>query len=282
MFESLSASVLYSDGMLNVDRLVALRKRIESALASYTPVVKYVKGTKEFPVRANIILPVSTLKEARAVLKTLQADQKAEITEPKVGGEKGKFILTFLAVSAKAAQAAYKVVTQSPGLTPAPAFYYVASKKAKTTKMSAAKDKANDVKYLRARAVKVAERKKLSDAVVALLPVFDKGVLPQFDADIRAAVTEIKKHMAKAEVTRRRIEKVSAENRSQRQAAYAELVDEVQALFGDKIKPQNIVMGTSIAGQTMYVKLPSGKIMTVSISTPQNFNKARKSQAEAE
>lgn len=279
MLQSLSAaSILGADGLLNLDAALKLRIKIDKALKDFKPVVKYGKNrSKDYPIIAQVIVPVQAKKEANAVAKTLQADLKESISMVKVTGDKGKFVISFAATSQKEAKAAYEKLAATPGLVPTPSSYYVAPKRAKPIKYSAAKEKAGDVKYLKQRSVKVAQRRKLTDKVISILPVFEKGVLPQLEKEIKAAEAAIKKHITKSETVKGKVDKISAKNREQRQADYAELVTEVQGLFGTAIKPANIVIGQSMMGQTLYVKLPSNKVMTVGLSNMEAFNKAKKS-----
>lgn len=276
---SLSAgSVLAKDGLLNMEAVLRFRVGFEKKLASSKPAVKSAK-TKA-GVKATVIVPVSTLKDARAVAKAI--GEVAGVSDSKASGEKGKFVVTFVGETQKVVDSA--VAKGTAGITPTPIGYYVASRKAKQAKFDSAKDKASNSAYLKRRALKVATRKKLSDAVVQILPVFAKGALPKdLETSLNAVIAEVKKHITATDKVRARADKAAGVAREERQAAFGEMAGAVrEMLVGAGVKEANIIQSSGIGGASILVKLPNGSVASIGVSTTAAFNNAKKAAAAAE
>lgn len=273
-----AGSVLAKDGLLNMEAVLRFRVGFDKKLAGAKPAVKTAK-TKA-GVKATVIVPVATLKDARAIAKAI--GEVAGVSDAKATGEKGKFVITFIGETQKVVDGA--IAKGTSGVTPTPIGYYVASRKAKQTKFDSAKDKASNSAYLKRRAVKIATRKKLSDTVIQILPVYAKGALPkELETSLNAVIAEVKKHISATDKVRARADKAAGAAREERQAAFGEMAGAMRELLsGAGIKEANIIQSSGIGGASILIKLPNGSVASVGVSTTQAFNNAKKAAAAAE
>lgn len=273
-----AGSVLAKDGLLNMEAVLRFRVGFDKKLAGAKPAVKTSK--MKAGVKATVIVPVATLKEARAIAKTI--GEVTGVFDAKASGEKGKFVVTFVGETQKIVDSAISKATS--GITPTPIGYYAASRKAKQTKFDSAKDKANTPAYLKRRAVKIATRKKLTDTVIQILPIYAKGSLPKdLETSLNAVIAEVKKHIAATDKVRARADKAAGTVREERQAAFGEMAGAMRELLsGAGIKETNIIQSSGIGGASILVKLPNGSVASVGVSTTKAFNTAKKAAESAE
>ena len=152
---------------------------------------------------------------------------------------------------------------------------------------SASLDKKNDHKYKTLRGQQIKSRTKMpaegarTRMSIVLQGTFvgiqDKALL----AEIRKATTAIGSHNKKAEKV---VGKVKVEKTKIRDAANKEFdanVDAVKAiLLAGGIKEANIVVGTSMFGKVVHVKLPNGGVVSIGKSDDTKLRAAKKSAKE--
>lgn len=269
---------LAADGLANLPNILALRKDIETYLRNMKP-ISTMKKTRD-GVNVTVVAPVKQRKEAvtlSAVLKPLTANGKV-----KIEGEAGKFVLSFVCEDKDAAEKAVAAFGKS-SVVPAPMGYYTVPKRSKAMQYSAARAKAKEPNYMKKRAIAVSLRSKLTETSTQILPVYANGVLSAaLEKKMKAAATALNSHIKKVPATKEAAGKVADKNRAAKAKEYGALAKEVIKMLTDAgIKSANIILGKSISGQTLYVKLPSGKVMTVGLSSMTNFNTAKKAAAEA-
>lgn len=275
---SASNSFLNADGLLNVEAVLLLRKDILAYTKTMKPQSTIKKGAGGFAV--SIVVPVKQRKEVvtlSAIVKPMAV--KGKVT---IAGEAGSFTMSFLCEDKATAEKAVESYAKAAKVV-SPVMYYTVPKRSKAVKFSAAKTKAKEPAYMKKRAINISERTSVSDAVTPVLSVYAKGVLSaSLEKKQQQAVTAIKAHINKIPKVKETAGAQADKNRAAKQKEYAGLAKEVRAMLEESgIKSANIILGTSIAGQTLYVKLPSGKVMTVGLSSIENFNKAKKAAAEA-
>lgn len=151
---------------------------------------------------------------------------------------------------------------------------------------SASLDKKNDHKYKTVRGQQIKSRTKMpaegarTRMSIVLQGTFvgieDKALL----AEIRKATTAIGSHNKKAEKV---VGKVKVEKTKIRDAANKEFdanVDAVKAiLLAGGIKEANIVVGTSMFGKVVHVKLPNGGVVSIGKSDETKLRAAKKTAA---
>lgn len=286
MLVSQSASTLAKDGLVSIKRLKALNEKIAKTMGKFKLQSQVsASKNKEFSAAVKLIVPVKTRKEVNQVLKMLKTDHAASINGLKLSGDANKWLVSFSATDSATAKKVIAAVEAMPNLVPNPIGYYVMGRKAKVEEANATKFNNKDVGHLAKRAIKLALRKKLSDSVVPVLAVYEKGVLPAaLEKEIKAAEADIKKHITKAEKVKTLVTKIREQTRNERSAVYESVVGEITALLGTAgIKEANIALGkTLMGGQTLFVRLPSKQVVTIGLSDAAAFNKARKAATEAE
>lgn len=286
MLVSQSASSLAKDGLVSIKRLKALNDKVAKVMGKFKLQSQIAASkNKEFSAAVKMIVPVKTRKEVNQVLKMLKTDFADSTSGLKLSGDANKWLVAFSATDSATAKKAIAAVEAMPNLTPNPVGYYVMGRKAKVEEANASKFNNKDVGHLAKRAVKLALRKKLSDSVVPVLAIYEKGVLPAtLEKEIKAAEADIKKHISKAEKVKELVTKIRAKNRDERSAAYDSVVGEVKTLLAAAgIKESSIALGkTLMGGQTLFVRLPSKQVITVGLGDIAAFNKARKSATDTE
>jgi hypothetical protein len=277
--DSLSAgnSYLSADGLANIENIAELRKDIVSYVKTMKPQAVVKKAAGGFAV--TIVVPVKQRKEVTTLMAVVKPFATGKIA---VAGEAGKFTMSFVCEDKATAEKAVETYGRSAKVV-SPIMYYTVPKRSKAVKYSAVKTKAKEPAYMKKRAINISERTSVSEAVTQLLPVYAKGVLSAaLEKKMMTAVSALKSHINKVPKVKETAGAQADKNRAVKQKEYAGLAKEVRALLEESgIKAANIVLGTSIAGQTLYVKLASGKVMTVGLSSVENFNKAKKAAAEA-
>lgn len=161
---------------------------------------------------------------------------------------------------------------------------FVMPRRAKPVPYSAAKAAKKDLKYLAGRAIKIAERKRLkpeSLARVKVLLQMADGLPAAVTANLNKAVAAIDKHAGKhVGVT----DKVKAEKTKIREAANKEFdkaVSEIQDLLIEGgVKERDIVVGQSMMGKSVVVKLPSGLYISITKADAARMKTARASLVE--
>lgn len=280
-FESISAGSSFSsaDGLANLANVVQLGKDVRAFLKSAKPNATIGKKSPEgFAV--TIVMPVKMRKEAVTIAEVLKPF--AVRNKIAIAGETGKFTLAFYAADKETAEKAVTKYSRS-AVVPAPIMYFTVPKRSKAVAYDAAKAKAKNPTYMKKRAIAISQRTSVSDAVTAILPVYAAGILSaSLEKKVKAAADALTKHIAKSASVKSDAGDIADKNRVARGKEYTEMASEAMRLLtGAGIKETNIVLGTSIGGKTLYAKLPSGKVMTIGLSTIQNFNKAKKAAAEA-
>ena len=149
-------------------------------------------------------------------------------------------------------------------------------------KYSASLEKKNDHKYKVARGQQIKSRTKMPAAesrvkFVMLLPAAIVGVDKTILAEIKKATSAASSHNKKA---LRIVDKVKVEKGKARDAANAEFdknVDAVKAiLLAGGIKEANIVVGQSMFGKIVHVKLPNGGVVSIGKSDDAKLRAAKK------
>lgn len=276
---SLSAgnAFLSADGLANIEAIAELRKDIAAYVKTMKPQAVVKKAAGGFAV--TIVVPVKQRKEVTTLMAVVKPFVTGKIS---VAGEAGKFTMSFVCADKATAEKAVETYGRSAKVV-SPILFYTVPKRSKAVKYSAAKTKAKEPAYMKKRAINISERTSVSEAVTLLLPVYAKGVLSAaLEKKMMTAASALKSHINKVPKVKETAGAQADKNRAAKQKEYAGLAKEVRAMLEESgIKAANIILGTSIAGQTLYVKLPSGKVMTVGLSSIENFNKAKKAAAEA-
>ena len=151
-------------------------------------------------------------------------------------------------------------------------------------KFTASLDKKGDHKYKLARGQQIKTRTKLPAAgsnvkIKLLLTEVFEGVDKTLISEVKKAHTAASMHNRKA---LKQVDGVKNEKAKIRDAANAEFDTNVAALTeiltAGGIKPANIVVGQSMFGKVVHVKLPNGGVVTIGKSDDARLRAAKKTQ----
>lgn len=283
-FESNSAAKdwLSADGLLNIEKLLQLNKKVEAALkktsvegkpigrggrtvqfevvGKKTAISRVLRG--RFP-RGNsegVSIDVAEVPRQAGVFRARIQVPAGQNISPKLRTEVAKILDTVQEVK--------------------PTQVVAMSAKAKTAKYTAANDKKKDnFTYRSRRAVKVAERTRETATSRTLVRVFPKGILT--DALHKQCVEAFKasqSHIKKIERVKQGIQKDREKVRDQKAADYDKVVGEVMPILeAQGIAANKMVLGKTMMGaQTLYVQLPSKKVITIGLSDVKAMRAAAK------
>lgn len=287
-FESDSAvkDWLNNDGLLNIEKLVALGKKVEAALKKVavegkpvgrggrtvqfdvvgkkTAISRVLRG--RFP-RGNaegVAMDVSEVPRQEGVFRARIQVPAGQTISPKLRAEVAKLLNTVQEVK--------------------PTQVIAMSAKAKTAKFTAANDKKKDnFTYRSRRAVKVAERTRETATSKTLVRVFPKGILSDaLHKQCLEAFKAAQSHIKKIEKVKQGIQKDREKVRDQKAADYDKVVGEVMPILeAQGIAANKMVLGKTMMGaQTLYVQLPSKRVITIGLSDVKAMRAAAKAAQE--
>jgi hypothetical protein len=158
---------------------------------------------------------------------------------------------------------------------------FVISRKAKPIRYSASSEGKKDLKYLSQRALKIGVVKRMTDRSSIrnkpLLTVYDKTVLGALADKVKLAVSAINSHLKRADRTRTAVTKAKTKIRDVAAAQFDKSVETLKSVLSDAgLKDTDMVIGTSMFGKTMLVKLPDGSVVSVGKSDLDRFKAAKK------
>lgn len=275
--ESAAKDYLNKDGLLDIDKVLNLTKKIETQIKKAAPELKANKSGKQ--------IVITVMAKITVVNRTLRAAKlKDQSIAFKVEEAKGLAKVTLKSPVAFTPKQKKEFVALLAGVQDvAPESVFVIGAKAKTAKYSAKFDKQKDaLTYRTRRAVKVAERKK-TGAAKLLLPVYPKGLLtPAQDKEIAYAAAAIRGHVKKIDKVKEKIKSDREVIRDQKAEDYAKVVEEVKSMFAGQVPDSKMVLGKTMMGaQTLYVQLPSKKVVTIGLSDLAAMRKASKLASES-
>lgn len=163
-----------------------------------------------------------------------------------------------------------------------PETIFVAARRAKPVKYSAAQAAKEDFKYLAARAIKLAERKRVkpeSLGRVAILLRVVEGLPAKLAADTKAAASAIRAHIKKSETARNKVSTKKGAVRDAENKVFEKSLDLLkEILTGEKtVKDTDIVEATSMFGKTLIVKLSATNFVSINKSDAAKFKAAKAS-----
>lgn len=288
-FESDSAvkDWLNNDGLLNIEKLVALGKKVDAALKKVavegkpvgrggrtvqfdvvgkkTSVSRVLRG--RFP-RGNaegVAMDVTEVPRQEGVVSARIQVPAGQTISPKLRAEVAKLLGEVQEVK--------------------PTQVIAMSAKAKTAKFTAANDKKKEnFTYRSRRAVKVAERTRETATSKTLVRVFPKGILTDaLHTQCLDAFKAAQSHIKKIEKVKQGIQKDRDTAKDVKAALYSAVVDEVTPMLESMgIAPSKIVLGKTMMGQqTLYVQLPSKRVITIGLSDVAAMRAAAKFASES-
>lgn len=149
-------------------------------------------------------------------------------------------------------------------------------------KFTASLDKKGDHKYKLARSQQIKTRTKLPAAdsrvkVSVLLPFVYEGVDRALIADVKKAHSAASQHNKKALKQTEGVKSEKAKIRDAANAAFDENIESLKGiLLAGGIKEANIVVGQSMFGKVVHVKLPNGGVVSVGKSDDTRLRAAKK------
>lgn len=164
---------------------------------------------------------------------------------------------------------------------------FVISRKAKPAKFSSALNRKGDLKYLTQRALKIGVVKRMTERSsirnMPLLAVYDATIIgAPLAAKVKQAVSAINTHLKRADKTKTSVTKVKTKIRDEANATFEKSVDLIRkALTAGGVKDADMVIGTSMFGKTMMVKLGADNVISIGKSDIAKFRAAKKTAAEA-
>lgn len=167
-----------------------------------------------------------------------------------------------------------------------PLAFYVIRRKAKPVKYSSALEKKMDLKYLSRRAIAVKRMSRMSEAStirnLVILTVYDNDTLGSLAANVKQAIAAINVHMRKADKTKTTVIKQRGKIRAINTKEFNASADLMKAvLLEGGVKEKDIVLGQSMMGTTMLVKLGPSNVVSIGRSDIAKFKAAVKAQSEA-
>ena len=164
---------------------------------------------------------------------------------------------------------------------------FVISRKAKPVKFSSALNRKGDLKYLTQRALKIGVVKRMTERSsirnMPLLAVYDSAVIgAPLAAKVKQAMSAINTHLKRADKTKTSVGKVKAKIRDEGNAMFNESIALLSKILGaGGLKDSDKVIGTSMFGKTMLVKLSADNVVSVGKSDIAKFRAAQKAAKEA-
>lgn len=165
---------------------------------------------------------------------------------------------------------------------------FIISRKAKPVKYSAASEKKGDLKYQTQRALKIGSVKRITEAGAVrnmpLLAVYDSEVVgATLAAQCKQAATAINNHLKRADKTKETVGKAKAKVRDAANKAFDSSVEIMTDLLLEAgLKEKDMVIGSSMFGKTMLVKLSDGSVVSIGKSDATKFRDAVKAARAAE
>ncbi len=287
-FESESAAkdFLNNDGLLNIEKLVALGKKVDAALKK-ADVEGKPMGRGGRTVQFEVVSKKAAISR---VLRTRFPRGNAEgvsVDLAEVPKQDGMFrariqVGAGQSITPKLRNEVAKLLTDIQDLKPVSVV--AMSAKAKTVKFTAANDKKKEnFTYRSRRAVKVAERTRETATSKTLVRVFPKGVLPAaLQKNCEEALKASQSHIKKIEKVKKGIQKDREGVRDKKAADYDKVVAEVTPMLEQMgIAASKIVLGKTMMGaQTLYVQLPSKRVITIGLSDVKAMRNAAAAAAE--
>ena len=197
----------------------------------------------------------------------------------------------FAAAQAKGDAVAARVMTKLAAKTArqiekamAPIAYYYVSKKTKPVPFSAAKQKAQDVTYLRKRAVRVMTRKRPSDAYTLVFAAYNQAILGKEAAAIqRDLIKAVEMHGGASVKTKETATKVSMQRNDEASKIFNANVSVLTELLGTKVKPEQVYNYVPARGvPATYITLPNKGVVVVRHADAAQLRGIKKKAAEAE
>lgn len=163
---------------------------------------------------------------------------------------------------------------------------FVISRKAKPAKYSAGMEKKADLKYLTQRALKIGVVKRMTERSairnMPLLAVYDNAVLGALAAKVKQAVSAIAMHLKRADKTKLSVGKVKTKLRDAANKSFDSSITALKALLvGGGLKESDMVIGTSMFGKNMMVKLGADLVVSIGKSDIDKFKAAVKAAKAA-
>lgn len=283
-FESDSAAKdwLNNDGLLNIEKLLQLDKKVTAQL-------KKAKVEGKPIGRGGRTVQFEVVGKKTAFARVLRArfprnnPEGVAVDVAEVPRQDGVFrariqVPAGSSISPKLRAEVAKLLEDAQELKPTSVI--AMSGKAKTAKFTAANDKKKDnFTYRSRRAVKVAERTRETATSRTLVRVFPKGVLPAaMQKQCEEAFKAAQSHIKKIEKVKKGIQKDRDTAKDVKAALYSAVVDEVTPMLESiGIAPSKIVLGKTMMGQqTLYVQLPSKRVITIGLSDVKAMRNAAK------
>ena len=195
----------------------------------------------------------------------------------------------FAAAQAKGDAVASKVMVKLAAKTQrqiekalAPIAYYYVSKKTKPVPFSAAKQKAQDVTYLRKRAVRVMTRKRPSDAYTLVFAAYNPAILGKEAAAIqRDLIKAVETHGTNSVKTKETATKVSTQRQDEASKQFNANVAVLSEIIGTKIKPEQMFNYVPMRGvPATYITLPNKGVLVVRHADATQLRAIKKKAAE--
>ena len=195
----------------------------------------------------------------------------------------------FAAAQAKGDAVAAKVMTKLAAKTArqiekalAPIAYYYVSKKTKPVPFSAAKQKAQDVTYLRKRAVRVMTRKRPSDAYTLVFAAYNQAILGKEAAAIqRDLIKAVEMHGTNSVKTKETATKVSTQRQDEASKQFNANVAVLSEIIGTKVKPEQMFNYVPMRGvPATYITLPNKGVLVVRHADAAQLRAIKKKAAE--
>lgn len=164
---------------------------------------------------------------------------------------------------------------------------FVISRKSKPAKFSSALNRKGDLKYLTQRALKIGVVKRMTERSsirnMPLLAVYDTSVVgATLAAKIRLAVSAINTHLKRADKTKVSVGKIKAKIRDEGNAAFDKAIEAMKTILVEGgLKETDMVIGSSMFGKNMTVKLGADLAVTIGKSDIAKFKAAQKAAKEA-
>ena len=195
----------------------------------------------------------------------------------------------FAAAQAKGDAVASKVMVKLAAKTQrqiekalAPIAYYYVSKKTKPVPFSAAKQKAQDVTYMRKRAVRVMTRKRPSDAYTLVFAAYNPAILGKEAAAIqRDLIKAVEMHGGASVKTKETATKVSTQRQDEATKQFNANVAVLSEIIGTKIKPEQMFNYVPMRGvPATYFTLPNKGVLVVRHADAAQLRAIKKKAAE--
>lgn len=232
------------------------------------------------------------LVSTSAATDYLDADKHVNLGKITTAGKKIEAAANkFKAAQAKGDAVAAKVIAKLGARTArqiekvmAPISYYYVSKKTKPVPYSAAKQKAQDVTYLRKRAVRVMNRKRTSDAYTLVFAEYNPAILTKEAAALqRDLIKAVGSHGTTSEKTKEVASRVTMQRNDDESKAFDANMGALLGLLGEKIKPTAVFNYTPTRGKpASYLTLPNKGVLVVRYADAAQLRAIKKKAAEEE